>query len=363
MRSTLLRLGMLPSLMAAVLFAGSMVVSLPTVKAAGAADPYAKEITRLINGARQASGKHALSIDVFLASIARDGAIPCPDDPSQTIAGRAKDLATYGQLTHQLRLCLAPTYTLSNVSFVSTLQSAWGYGSVGEILLVNGGYGSAQFLYTYKGWSTWTYATTGHAMTGWATSSTHWNIVMGNYDRVGCGAWSPAGSTVYYACLFAAGGPSPNGLVAAPNASPFDTPLPTAAPTVAATPAPATPVRTVRPKTPAPVKPAATVRPTPTIAPTDTPTPTVAPTDTPTPAPTETPTVAPATPSPEPSVLVAAVEAATPSTAPEPAAMPQAQPSSSGQTTLVMGVTGLAAWFGLLGLFAIARRRRRHATN
>ena len=224
------------------LLASSFSWQVPAVKAAGSATSQASELVRLINGARAAAGKPALAVDLFLATQARDGAIPCPDDPAKTIAGRAQDFSAFGQMSHSLRLCNAATYTLSSTTFVSLLQRAWGYGSVGEILLVNGGYGNAQYLYTSGGWSTWTYATTGHAMTGWKTSSTHWNIIVGGYDRVGCGAWSPSGSTIYYACEFSNGGPSPSGLAAAPTGSPFSDPLPipapTVAPTVAPTPAP-----------------------------------------------------------------------------------------------------------------------------
>jgi len=220
------------------LLAFSFSWQVPAVKAAGAATSQASELVRLINGARAAAGKPALAVDVFLAVQGRDGAIPCPDDPAKTIAGRAQDFSAFGQMSHSLRLCDAAAYTLSSTTFVSVLQSAWGYGSVGEILLVNGGYGNGQYLYTSGGWSTWTYATTGHAMTAWKTSSTHWNIIVGGYDRVGCGAWSPSGSTIYYACEFSNGGPSPDGLAAAPTGSPFSDPLPIPAPTVAPTPAP-----------------------------------------------------------------------------------------------------------------------------
>ena len=220
------------------LLAFSFSWQVPGVKAAGAATSQASELVRLINGARAAAGKPALAVDLFLATQARDGAIPCPGGPAKTIAGRAQDFSAFGQMSHSLRLCDAATYTLSSTTFVSLLQSAWGYGSVGEILLVNGGYGNGQYLYTSGGWSTWTYATTGHAMTGWKTSSSHWNIIVGGYDRVGCGAWSPSGSAIYYACEFSSGGPSPNGLAAAPTGSPFSDPLPIPAPTVAPTPAP-----------------------------------------------------------------------------------------------------------------------------
>lgn len=233
------RLGVLR--LAVVLSLGLLAFSfswqVPSVQAAGPANTQANELVRLINGARAAAGKPALAVDRFLATQARDGAIPCPDDPAKTIAGRAQDFAAFGQMSHNLRLCDAAAYTLSGTTFVSVLQSAWGYGSVGEILLVNGGYGDGQFLYTTGNWSTWTYATTGHAMTAWKTSSTHWNIIVGGYDRVGCGAWSPAGSTIYYACEFSSGGPSPDGLAAAATVSPFSAALPTPVPVVAPTPA------------------------------------------------------------------------------------------------------------------------------
>ena len=216
------------------LFAGSLTWQVPAVKAAsGPIDAQASELVRLMNGARAAEGKAALKWDPFLASKARDGAIPCPDDAQATIAGRAKDFATYNNMSHQLRLCDASSYELSSTLFVSVLQNSWSYWDVGEIDLVNGGYGNGAFLYTYAGtktWQSWTYATTGHAMMGWKTSSSHWNIIMGKYDRVGCGGWAN-GTTYYYDCAFSVGGSSPNGLRSASTKSPFSNPVPTIAPT------------------------------------------------------------------------------------------------------------------------------------
>jgi hypothetical protein len=234
------------------LFAVSLTWQVPGVHAASVPG-QARELVRLMNGARAAAGKVPLAIDVYLESKATDGAIPCPDDAAKTIAGRTKDFATYGTENHNLRLCDAATYTVSGVTFVSVMQS-WGYGNVGEILGLNGGYGTGAYLYAYKSYQTWTYATTGHMMAGWQSSSSHWGIVMGNYDRVGCGAWL-SGSTYFYACEFAKGGPSPSGLVGAPAASPFPS---LALPTPKPTPPPPAPV-----KTPAP-----TAVPTPSVAPT-----------------------------------------------------------------------------------------------
>jgi hypothetical protein len=223
------RLIALPAAMALGLglFAASL-LSQPSVAraASGPLDAQASELVRLINGARAAEGRSPLSLDPFLASKARDGAIPCPDDTTKTIAGRARDFAAFGTMSHSLRLCNADSYTLSSTKYVSVLQSSWSYWNVGEINLVNGGYGNGAFLYAYGAWQTWTYSTTGHAMMGWKTSSSHWSIIVGAYDRVGCGGWA-SGSTFYYECSFSQGGSSPNGLRSPPTVSPFDNPLPT----------------------------------------------------------------------------------------------------------------------------------------
>jgi Cysteine-rich secretory protein family len=212
------------------MFLTTLAWEVPAARAAsGPLDAQASELVRLINGARAAYGKAPLSVDVFLASKARDGAIPCPDDASATIAGRAHDFAAYGNMSHYLRLCNSSSYATSSKTMVSMLQTAWGYGSVGEIDLVNGGYGNGAFLYSVAGskstWMTWTYSTTGHGMMGWKTSSSHWNIIIGGYSRVGCGGWA-SGSTYYYDCMFAKGGPAPSGLRSPPTKSPFSNPLP-----------------------------------------------------------------------------------------------------------------------------------------
>jgi hypothetical protein len=213
--------------------------------ASGPLDAQSSELVRLINGARSAYGKPALRVDTLLASKARDGAITCPDNSAESIAGRAQDFAAFSNMSHDLRNCDASGYQLSSTLFVNVLQSAWGYGSVGEIDLDNGGYGNGAFLYSVTGtstWQTWTYSTTGHGMLGWKTSASHWNIIIGSYDRVGCGGWAN-GSTYYYDCLFAKGGTGAT--KSPPTTSPFDNPLPTPMPT----PVP-TPKRTAKPAAP-----------------------------------------------------------------------------------------------------------------
>lgn len=222
--------------MGLAMFVASLSWQVPVAQASGGAlDAQSSEMVRLINGARVAAGHRALNVDPTLASLGRNGAIPCPDDAAKTIAGRSQDFAAWGQMSHDLRRCDASGYALSGTAFVSTLQSHFGYGAVGEIDVVNGGYGNGAFLYTSGSWKTWTYSTTGHAMLGWASSSSHWNIVMGSYSGVGCGGWS-SGSTYYYDCAFESG--DPHGVRSPPTTSPFSQPVPTAVPKATPPPAP-----------------------------------------------------------------------------------------------------------------------------
>ena len=337
-------------------FAVSMTVQVPTVHAAsGPLDAQASELVRLINGARSAAGLGPLVIDTNLASKARDGSIPCPDNAAKTIAGRAQDFAAYSQQSHALRLCNAAGYAVSGTLFVGTLQSAWGYGSVGEILGYNGGYGNGAYLWQYSSkslWQSWTYATTGHMMAGWMSSSPHRNIILGGYDRVGCGGWASSAGTYYYACEFSRGGGYATR--AAPTGSPFSNPLPTA-----------------KPVPPAPTAPPAGGGggggsgsgggTTPTRAPTS------APTATPTSTPTETPPAAP-------TLLAVAVPVAAATVTPDPLAalaqsrddmLPPARNAGFASAMLQLAaaaagsVSALAAAF--LAIVSLRRRRRESA--
>ena len=357
------------------LFASSLTWQVPTARAgSGPLDAQASELVRLINGDRAAEGLAQLSVDPFLASKARDGAIPCPDDPAQSIAGRAQDFAAWGDMSHSLRLCAAPAYTLSGTLFVSVLGSAWSYWNVGEIDLVNGGYGNGAFLYTFAGaqtWQTWTYSTTGNAMMGWRSSSSHWNIIVGSYDRVGCGGWA-SGSSFYYDCLFSAGGSSPDGLQAPPTSSPFSSPLPTPSPAPTAAP---TANPTVAPPAP-PARP--TVAPVAPVGPTHAATtnPTAAP---PTATTTASASAAPAipTPAPTPAAVIEGVIAAGPSS-PAPVAQVAAMQETggrigptvggSGPPALIAGMVAILAGSGAVALtcwslyLSLRRRRRRRQT-
>jgi hypothetical protein len=217
----------------------SLAWSVPATLAAGPANAQASELVRLINGERAHLGRAALRTDTFLAAKARDGAVACPNDATKVMAGRAKDFAVYGypSNSHALRLC--PTYSSMDA------MKAWGYkGARGEITALNGGYGTARVGYTYgctpsvrtcPGSTTSTYSTTAHAMANWTSSSSHYAIIVGSYDRVGCGAWIGSNGAYYYDCMFSRGGrsvpkatgtPRPGGAVDPPAATPRPTETP-----------------------------------------------------------------------------------------------------------------------------------------
>jgi uncharacterized protein YkwD len=323
-----------------VALAATMAFAVQTAEAAsGPADAQASEMVRLINGVRWANNLPALNVDPKLAGLARDTRIACPADASLVMLGRAKDFATYGPPSHYLRLC--PT-----VMFVSTLQS-YGYGTTGEIDLDNLNYGTGARLLSYTGskraWQTWTYYTNQAGILGWMNSPTHRAIVVGGYDRVGCGGWIGADGAFFYDCLFGSGGPGST--VAPPTQAPFNIPLPTAQPTPRPTPRP-TPVVT------APPKPAPTGAPTKSEAPLD-PTPVATPTIAAAATPASSPTVSP-TPSPRQSATSPAGKSAGPGTG-----------ASTSEPLIASSIVGVAtgALAGLLaasyGLLVTLRRRGR----
>jgi uncharacterized protein YkwD len=117
--------------LAAVLVLGALGRATP-VAASGASfnpDTAASELMRLLNGERTTHGLPALEVDPFLAWVARDGPVACPDG-SGTMEGRAKDMAVNNYFSHALRLC--PTANALDA------MRAWGYASyLGEIIAVN----------------------------------------------------------------------------------------------------------------------------------------------------------------------------------------------------------------------------------
>jgi hypothetical protein len=209
------------ALLSALCLSFSLGWSVPTVSAAGPANSQASELVRLINGERAALGKAPLRVDSFLAGKARDGAVACPNDSSLVAAGRAEDFAVHGfpANAHQLRLC--PVYTSMDA------MKAWGYrGNRGEVTALNGGYGTTKVAYAYgcspsvrtcPGATTSTYYTTARVLTNWTSSTTHYNVIVGRYDRIGCGAWVGANGAFYYDCMVSLGGRAAPRPVATPR--------------------------------------------------------------------------------------------------------------------------------------------------
>ncbi len=227
----------------AMSLAASLAFSVPSASAAsGPANAEASELVRLINGARGANGLAALRLDPFLAGLARDTPMSCPSDASLVMLGRARDGAENNWAKHELRPC-------PSVKFVSILQSTYKYWNVGEIMLQNRGYGTGRYQVSYKGsratYSTFTYSTSGHGLLGWMGSSSHAPIILGSYDRVGCGGWIATDSTFWYDCIVSKGGP--RATTAPPTRSPFGDP--------AATTGQAAPVRSIQPAAAAKVRP------------------------------------------------------------------------------------------------------------
>jgi uncharacterized protein YkwD len=230
-----------------------LVADAPATSAAATFTPGVaeSELVRLLAGERAAHGLPALALDPFLASKARDGAVPCPPESgvTATMPGRSKDMALSGYFSHQLRLC--PTYSILDAFW------AWGFRDmVRENVSFNGGYDFAPFPYQWgcdtreencTGATTSAPTTVAISARGFMDSAGHRAAVLAtDVDRWGCGAWeSPTpdadGNRLhYYTCLFAQG----PGTMPAPTATP--TPLPTVSPTP--TPAPsATPRATPRP--------------------------------------------------------------------------------------------------------------------
>lgn len=206
-------------------------------------DGAAAELVRLLNGERVYHGLPALPVDPFLAWVARDGPVPCPD--GQVANGRAKDMALNDYFSHQLRLC--PTYDISSAfqawGYIGSASNATSGQTVGEIVAYNSGYDFNLYPYTFgcdvlynncNGSTTSAPSTVGLASAQFMTSQGHRDVVLSTlFDRFACGAWQvpwtdyPGSFTTYYSCLFASG----PGTAVAPAPTPTAIPIPIITPT------------------------------------------------------------------------------------------------------------------------------------
>jgi hypothetical protein len=249
----------------------ALATSAQPVMASGAADAQASDLYRLINGERAYLGKSAMRVDTYLAGKARDGAIACPNNASRVMYGRAKDFAVYGypSNSHLLRLCTQ--YTALDA------MAKWGYNTYrGEVTAVNGGYGTVDHSYTFgcsptvrtcKGSTTTASYTAGITMRDWMGSSTHYAVLMGNYDRMGCGVWVGSNGAFFYDCLVSKGGRTGSSSSRATTrpATPVLTPPPSAVPSSTGALPSSTPYKGLVPQA---VEPAVTPTPSPTPNPT-----------------------------------------------------------------------------------------------
>ena len=200
-----------------LLSAGSAVPATAAAETPLARDAARAEVHRLVNGERVAAGLKPLTVDLLLAGRAHDAGFACPGGGSTP--GRARDIALANGLAHELSGC--PGRTIVEV------MPAWGYrGWTGEILAYNYASsdmvtyrygcapGTADFDCASADATTVASATAATAVRQWIDSPRHHDIMLGDFDRFGCGAWSGTGSTVYgdggsfYACVFAKGGPA-----------------------------------------------------------------------------------------------------------------------------------------------------------
>jgi hypothetical protein len=176
-------------------------------------DFIGEEAMRLINVDRTGNGKAALYSDPKLINFARDLAWTCPTNSSLTIRGRARDMIDRAYFAHSIKGCYKSGSTLYSVIDIMSTKFGYKYGR-GEIIAGNT-YGVAATAYKYGcdsagancNGSTTTTATNKSAQYWWMHSSAHRGIILGAYDRFGCGVWRGGGKTLY-ACLFAKTGPN-----------------------------------------------------------------------------------------------------------------------------------------------------------
>jgi len=173
----------------------------------------------------RASGKSALSIDVFLASKARDGAIHarrCRGDDRRT-GSRLRRLREH---VHDLRQC-KPRLRVIEQDHGVDAPNRLGLRSVGEIDLDNGDTATRLSLLGSRLEVDLDDVDLLHDRPrhgGLEVVEQPLEHHPRQLHPVGCGGWA-SGSTYYYDCLFAKGGPAPSGLKSHRQV-PFSNPLP-----------------------------------------------------------------------------------------------------------------------------------------
>lgn len=205
--AALLALAMLPVLLLSAGPASAQGASATASPDAGA------ELMRLTNLDRLALGHPALAEDPTLAALATDRPFTCPSGLQP--AGRALDLAQRLYFDHAIPGCA--TAGTPGVTLLDLLP-ALGYATFrAENIGWNAGYGTGAVSYTpacdlqtaaCSSVATPSIADVAAVEQAFLLHPEHRAIILGAYDRFGCGAARTAGGTLYVACLFSRGGPS-----------------------------------------------------------------------------------------------------------------------------------------------------------
>ena len=206
LRATLRALAMLPVLL---LSAGP--ASAQGANATASPDAAA-ELMRLTNLDRLALGYPALAEDPTLVALATDRPFTCPS--GLVPAGRALDMAQRGYFDHAIPGCGAGTQGVTLLDLLPAL----GYRNIrAENIGWNASYGTAAVSYTpvcslqapgCPGVATPSIADVAAVEQAFLLHPEHRAIVLGAYDRFGCGAARATSGTLYVACLFSLGSPS-----------------------------------------------------------------------------------------------------------------------------------------------------------
>jgi len=210
--SAIQRAALLAAALALVLLLSAGPASAQPVSATAAPDAGA-ELMRLTNLDRLALGYPALAEDPTLAALAADRSFICPSGLQP--AGRALDMAQRGYFDHAIPGCAAAG---TPAVMLLDLLPALGYNTFrAENIGWNAGYGTGTVSYTpgcslqasaCQGVGTPSTADVAAVEQAFLLDPEHRAIVLGTYDRFGCGAARTAGGTLYVACLFSLGGPS-----------------------------------------------------------------------------------------------------------------------------------------------------------
>jgi hypothetical protein len=174
-------------------------------------DFLAEETMRLINLDRAGNGKTSLYADTKLINFARDLSWTCPNSSGTTIKGRARDMIDRNYFSHAIN-CAGTSY-----SVIDIMKTKLGYTAGRGEIIASSTYGVSATSYA------WGCTSTGGSCNGttttpksvqsavywWMHSSAHRGIILGDYDRFGCGMWRSSGGKNVFVCNFAKGGPNP----------------------------------------------------------------------------------------------------------------------------------------------------------